>query len=85
MSHKSHVFGAVQESGPFTKWHHRHHILDDGGNGTILRDEVESELPLGPLVRWLAGWFVRRRLENMCAFRDDAIAGVCENAPHPAG
>jgi ligand-binding SRPBCC domain-containing protein len=66
-----HLFADVQESGPFARWIHRHHFLDDGRGGTILRDEVDYELPLAPLGRWLAGWFVRRTLDRMFEFRHD--------------
>ncbi len=66
-----HLFADVQESGPFSRWTHRHHILDDGHGGTILRDEVDYELPLEPLGRWLAGGFVQRKLDRMFEFRHD--------------
>ena len=45
-----HLFADRQESGPFAAWYHRHHILDDGQGGTILRDEVDYEPPLGASV-----------------------------------
>ncbi len=77
------LFADVQESGPFAKWHHRHRMLDDGYGGTILRDEVEYELPIGRLGQWLAGWFVRRRLERMFTFRHDVTARATESTPSP--
>ncbi|MFC6825316.1 SRPBCC family protein [Halopelagius fulvigenes] len=36
--------------GPFESWVHTHRFFADGG-GTILEDEVEYELPCGPLGR----------------------------------
>ncbi|MBM3770805.1 MAG: SRPBCC family protein [Acidimicrobiia bacterium] len=82
-----HLFADIQESGPFAKWHHRHRILDDGHGGTLLRDEVEYELPMGRLGQWLAGWFVRRKLERMFDFRHRVTRQVSEQAavPTPMG
>lgn len=79
-----HLFADVQESGPFTKWNHRHHILDDGHGGTILRDEVDYELPLGWLGRRLAGRFVERSLERMFDFRHQVTRRVSERREVPA-
>jgi ligand-binding SRPBCC domain-containing protein len=73
-----HLFADVQESGPFTTWLHRHHMLDDGQGGTILRDEVDYELPMGRLGQWLAGPFVRRRLERMFSFRHQVTRQAIE-------
>lgn len=77
------LFADVQESGPFTKWHHRHRILDDGHGGAILRDEVEYELPMGRFGRWLGGWFVRRSLERMFDFRHQVTRQVSEQEAVP--
>ncbi|GAC1658437.1 MAG: hypothetical protein NVS9B15_20170 [Acidobacteriaceae bacterium] len=45
-------FCDAQISGPFKSWHHCHRVrseLRDGINGTVVRDEVEYELPLAPI------------------------------------
>ncbi len=73
-----HLFADRQESGPFARWHHRHVMLDDGRGGTLLRDEVDYELPLGVLGSWLGGWFVRRKLERMFAFRHNVTRRLIE-------
>jgi ligand-binding SRPBCC domain-containing protein len=83
-----HLFADRQESGPFAFWYHRHHFLDDGRGGTVLRDEVEYRLPFGALGRMLGGRFVRRRLERMFAYRHAATRGLVEpvrGAAVPAG
>src|SRR5262245_59833348 len=41
------MFADRQVRGPFNEWYHRHLFLDDGAGGTILRDEVDYEPPLG--------------------------------------
>jgi len=66
-----HLFADKQESGPFSYWYHRHHMLDDGEGGTILRDEVAFQPPLGFVGRWLGGWFIRRQLEKMFVYRHE--------------
>ena len=63
------LFADRQVSGPFARWYHRHHFLDDGDGGTILRDEVDYEVPMGAIGRLLGGRFVRRKLERMFAYR----------------
>ncbi|MFN0057599.1 MAG: SRPBCC family protein [Planctomycetota bacterium] len=69
-----HLFADRQESGPFASWYHRHRFLSDGDGGTILRDEVEYKAPLGLIGSWLGGWLIRRKLENMFAYRHQTDA-----------
>ena len=64
-----HLFADRQQSGPFASWHHRHLMLPDPNGGTLLRDEVDYELPFGWLGRWLGDWLVRRRLERLFFYR----------------
>jgi ligand-binding SRPBCC domain-containing protein len=42
-------FADEQERGPFKRWHHAHHFTPDGHGGTLMRDVVEFDAPLGPL------------------------------------
>jgi ligand-binding SRPBCC domain-containing protein len=65
------LFADRQESGPFASWYHRHHILPDGEGGTVLRDEIDYELPLGALGRLLGGPMVRRKLQRMFDYRHE--------------
>ena len=74
-----HLFADRQESGPFAYWYHRHRFLDDGQGGTILRDEVEYQLPLGFLGRWLGEGLIRRKLERMFAYRHDTTRKLIES------
>lgn len=75
-----HLFADRQASGPFAKWYHRHHFLDDGAGGTILRDEIDFEPPFGILGRWLGGWFIRRMLERTFTYRHDTTRRLVEAA-----
>lgn len=82
-----HLFADRQESGPFAWWHHRHRFLDDGAGGTILRDEVEYQAPLGLIGSWLGGWLIRRKLERMFAYRHATTRRLIESGEwaEPAG
>ncbi len=64
-----HLFADRQVSGPFARWYHRHRFLDDGQGGTLLRDEVEYEIPGGWIGRTLGGGFIARKLERMFEYR----------------
>ena len=74
-----HLFADRQESGPFASWYHRHHCLDDDAGGTILRDEVEYTVPLGIIGAWFGGWYVRRKLEAMFAYRHEKTKRLIES------
>lgn len=78
-----HLFADRQVSGPFARWLHRHRFLDDGRGGTILRDEVDFEPPLGALGRALAGGFVRRKLRRMFDYRHETTRELIESGAFP--
>jgi uncharacterized protein (TIGR01777 family) len=63
------LFQDVQESGPFSKWVHTHRMWNEPTGGTVLEDEVEYVLPVGPLGRMFGGGYTRQRLERMFAYR----------------
>jgi ligand-binding SRPBCC domain-containing protein len=62
-------FSDIQVSGPFAYWKHTHTFEPDGPGACTLEDKVEYALPFGFLGRWLAGSFVRRKLEKMFEHR----------------
>ena len=74
-----HLFADRQESGPFAYWYHRHHFLDDGQGGTLLKDEVTYAVPLGVIGQWVGGWLVRRKLEAMFAYRHEKTRSLIES------
>jgi hypothetical protein len=57
---------------PYRRWHHRHEFEEAPG-GTLKRDPVEYEVPLGALVRQL---FVRRELDKIFDHRNATIAKI---------
>lgn len=73
MEHRDYVRGAqfvdVQIQGPFTHWQHTH-LMEPAADGTsLLVDRIDYELPLGDLGQLGGGWFVKRQLEQLFAFR----------------
>jgi ligand-binding SRPBCC domain-containing protein len=79
------MFADRQVSGPFARWYHRHWFEDDGQGGTLLRDEVEYEPPLGPLGRWLGGGLLRRKLQKMFDYRHETTRRIVESGDFPGG
>jgi ligand-binding SRPBCC domain-containing protein len=75
-----HRFADRQVSGPFARWEHTHNFLDDGSGGTILRDEVDYDVPLGAVGRLLAGGFIRRKLQRMFEYRHQKTRETMEAA-----
>ncbi len=61
-------FCDVQLRGPFKYWRHCH-TLEPHRSGTLLHDEVEYELPLGPLSLLADKLFVHRQLAATFAHR----------------
>lgn len=79
-----HLFADRQVSGPFASWYHRHRFLDDGQGGTILRDEVEYEPPLGWLGRVLGSRFLEKKLQKMFDYRHEMTRQSIESGANGA-
>jgi ligand-binding SRPBCC domain-containing protein len=65
-------FADLQLRGPFAYWHHRHTVRQETRttSGTLLRDEVEYEPPLGPLGEIANTLFISRQLRSTFAYRE---------------
>jgi ligand-binding SRPBCC domain-containing protein len=66
-------FADVQVRGPYRSWHHTH-AFEAHADGTLVRDIVRYELPLGPLGRVVHAAVVRRDLERIFDFRHEEVA-----------
>jgi ligand-binding SRPBCC domain-containing protein len=66
---EDYYFRDRQVKGPFAHWIHTHRMVPTGPDSCILRDEIEYRLPLSPLSDWVAGWFVRRKLNRLFTYR----------------
>lgn len=71
------LFADLQLKGPFSYWHHRHTIRAEtritasgaSTSGSLLRDDVEYEMPLGKLGEVANTLFIARQLHTTFAFR----------------
>ena len=72
-----HMFEDVQFKGPFRSWCHRH-IIEAHEDGSILRDEIDYEPPLGFIGRAMAPLLVQRRLQRLFDYRHDVTRRWCE-------
>ena len=70
-----------QISGPYAVWIHEHTFEEQDG-GTLVRDRVTYRIPYGRMIGGLANRIlVKRDLENIFRFRQDALARLLSNAP----
>src|SRR3954452_22687875 len=77
-------FADRQVSGPFASWYHRHLFLDDGSGGTLLRDEVDYEPPMGWLGRLFGGGYIRKKLEKLFDYRHEMTRSIVISGDFPA-
>ncbi len=66
-------FRDIQESGPFAQWDHTHAFRALPGGGTAVMDNVMYKLPLGLLGQAVAGFWVRRQVDGLFAYRRTAL------------
>jgi ligand-binding SRPBCC domain-containing protein len=59
-----------QRFGPYKFWHHQHHF-NEVEEGIEMTDIVNYALPLDPFSRPLNGLIVRKKVEEIFAFRED--------------
>ena len=74
-----HLFADTQRSGPFAYWYHRHRFELTPRGTTLMTDEIDYALPLGRLGQWVAGWFVRGKLQKMFDYRHMVVTKAFEN------
>jgi ligand-binding SRPBCC domain-containing protein len=67
-----HEFVDVQLRGPFKLWRHRHQFISERG-GTRMIDNVDYQLPLGPLGSLAHVLWVRRDVESIFVYREKVI------------
>jgi len=84
VAHERHrYFTDSQIEGPFRTWLHEHRFEAVDG-GTLLTDHIEFTLPLHPVSGWLAGWAVRRQLQEMFRYRHKVTKAFCESGEQTA-
>ena len=65
-------FVDVQLRGPYRVWRHTHRFAAEGG-GTRIFDDVDYELPLGPLGRVVEALWARREIVKIFGYRTEVI------------
>ena len=76
-------FTDVQLAGPYRRWEH-HHSFKSVAGGTLVEDEIEYELPFGPIGALGHHWLVRTELEKIFRYRARLITRIFDE-PVPNG
>lgn len=66
-----------QVRGPFAYWRHCHYVRPvdlQGIEATVIADDLEYELPLGPIGHLAHSLFVRRQIERTFAYRQRQLS-----------
>ncbi|WUA02246.1 SRPBCC family protein [Streptomyces albidoflavus] len=75
--HPTH-FVDEQTAGPFHHWWHAHHFTPDGHGGTLMRDEITFQAPLGPLGRLAERAALDRYMPHLMRERNAHLRAVAE-------
>ena len=68
-------FTDVQKVGPYKYWEHKH-IFQEEGEGALLIDEIQYDLPLG-IMGFLGNmWLVNRTLKKIFKYRAFAVGKI---------
>lgn len=73
-------FTDEQAAGPFKHWRHDHRFEPDGRGGTVMRDEVDFEAPLGLLGTIAQVVVLRRYMAGLIRARNQHLKTVTERA-----
>jgi ligand-binding SRPBCC domain-containing protein len=73
------MFADRQLSGPFSSWYHRHFFLCDGAGGTLMRDVIDYDPPLGIVGRWFGTALITGKLERMFEFRHRRVREIVDS------
>lgn len=66
-------FEDVQISGPFGAWVHHHRMIPEGPDACVYEDDVEYQLPMGPVGALFGAGIVRTKLDRMFAYRHRVV------------
>ncbi len=69
-----HTFIDAQVSGPFRRWRHEHHFIDQADGRCVMEDVVDWEAPLGALGRFFGQNFIINALKRVFAWRGVMMA-----------
>ncbi|MCF8331797.1 MAG: SRPBCC family protein [Bacteroidales bacterium] len=69
---KPFYFVDEQRAGPYKVWHHQHHFREVEG-GTEIIDQVDYQLPLGPLGKLANTIMVKKQLKEIFDYREKVL------------
>lgn len=69
------AFVDIQLKGPYAQWHHTHTFKDVNG-GTQVKDRVRYQLRGGAIGDALIGWWVKKDVSRIFAYRQKVIEEV---------
>jgi len=72
------MFADRMLEGPFASWLHQHIVMPRGPAQCVLKDDIEFELPLGALGRFVGGPIARMMLDRMFEYRHEVTRRACE-------
>ena len=75
------LFADRQVKGPFKTWYHRHWFLEDKSGGTLMRDEIDFQPPLGRLGETLGASFLFAKLKKTFDYRHDVVMQFFTRTP----
>ena len=81
---EGHYFVDEQRRGPYKLWHHQHHFRKIDG-GVEMTDLVHYMAPLGVFGDLANAFFVRRRLEEVFAYRRQVVNSTFGEFPEHTG
>jgi len=67
-------FSDMQVEGPFGSWQHRHLFSAITGSRCEIEDRIDYELPLEPMGAFVAGRYLRERIERGIAYRHRVVS-----------
>ncbi|MAZ28571.1 MAG: cell division inhibitor [Cytophagaceae bacterium] len=70
-----HYFVDEQRFGPYSLWHHKHFIKPIDG-GVEMEDIIDYKLPLGILGQLMHGMLVRKKIEEIFAYRKKKLEDI---------
>jgi NADH dehydrogenase len=79
-----HRFRDTQLSGPYRRWEHTH-TFETVPGGTLVHDEIEYEVPFGPLGDLANALLVRSELQRIFRHRAETIRTVFAASAPPTG
>ena len=68
-------FSDTQLKGPYKLWHHTH-SFEDLHSGTLMRDIVYHQVPMGQIGRWVAGPFVSKDIDKIFDYRYQRVEDI---------